>query len=62
VNLPFICSNILAAPVYHIKSTSLLFDTKVVVRISISFLEVSANKKATASRIPSGKVEVIMTM
>jgi hypothetical protein len=54
VNLPFICSNILAASVYHIKNTSLLFDTKVVVRIRISILEVSANKKATASRVPSG--------
>jgi hypothetical protein len=54
VNLPFICSNILAASVYHIKNTSLLFDTKVVIRIRISFLEVSANKKETASRVPSG--------
>ena len=59
VNFPFICSNIPAAPAYGEYISQLLRYSRACGSYQ-NFLErVAANKEATESRVPLGKVEAI---
>jgi hypothetical protein len=62
VNFPFICSNIPAALTYGVYISLRWYDIpELVAPIRMSLIEDAATKEATETRVPFGKVEVIIS-